>query len=178
MRQPSGQVQQRPCKLEPRALDLNVTVRETEKMLRRMIGKDIRLTTQLSPKLSRVNIDPSQLGQVLMNLAVNARDAMPRGGSLEIATAEVSLAAEAARARELQPGQYVLLSVRDSGSGIPADVRARIFEPFFTTKAEGRGTGLGLAVVHGIVTQSGGTIEVDSHEGQGTTFRLWFPIAS
>ena len=179
----AGQTQQlltfsRRTVLEPRALDLNATVRETEKMLRRMIGKDIRLTTQLAPKLSKVNIDPSQLGQVLMNLAVNARDAMPRGGSLEIATAEVSLAAEAARARELQPGQYVMLSVRDSGSGIPAEVRARIFEPFFTTKAEGRGTGLGLAVVHGIVTQSGGTIEVDSHEGLGTTFRLWFPVAS
>ena len=164
--------------LEPRVLDLNEVVRETERMLRRLIGEDIRLSTRLVPNLRHVNVDASQLSQVLMNLAVNARDAMPKGGSLDLETQNVFLDEEQARPHGIAPGPYVQLSVRDSGSGMSANVRARIFQPFFTTKSVGKGTGLGLAVVHGVVTQSGGAVSVESVEGAGTTFHIWLPVAA
>jgi PAS domain S-box-containing protein len=162
--------------LEPKILDVNTVIHETEKMLRRLIGEDIRFVSKLATGLPLVNVDPGQLTQILMNLAVNARDAMPKGGELEIATAAVLL--EDGAAYGARPGRYVRLSVRDSGSGMTEEVQHRVFQPFFTTKEVGKGTGLGLAVVHGIVTQSGGGIRVQSKVGHGSTFELIFPAAT
>jgi len=150
--------------VEPVVLDLNAIVKDTYKMLRRMVGEDIILTTSLDPELSRVCVDPGYLVQVLMNLAVNARDAMPRGGTLQLITRNVE--------------NEIELAVCDSGIGMSAETKSRIFEPFFTTKGRGRGTGMGLAVVHGIVEQAGGRIDVDSELGKGTTMRVCFPIAT
>ncbi|MBI3828195.1 MAG: PAS domain S-box protein [Planctomycetes bacterium] len=162
--------------IEPKVLDLNAAVKETEKMLRRLIGEDVILTTVLDAKIGRVKVDPGQLSQVLMNLAVNARDAMPKGGKLTIETAKAELDANYLQARpNLHAGIYTMLAVSDSGSGMSKEVRARLFEPFFTTKAMGKGTGLGLAVVHGIIVQSGGHIEVYSESGIGTTFKIYLP---
>jgi PAS domain S-box-containing protein len=164
--------------LEPKILDLNELVRDNEKMLRRLIGEDVQLTTDLDVALEPVKVDPGQLAQVIMNLAVNARDAMPTGGRLTVDTSSVALdAAVAATIPDAKAGQYVLLSVNDSGIGMTPEVRAHIFEPFFTTKAPGKGTGLGLATVYGIVQQSGGFITVESESGCGTTFKIYFPVA-
>jgi PAS domain S-box-containing protein len=162
--------------LEPKVLDINQVIRETEKMLRRLIGEDILLSTRLERSVRHVKVDPSLIGQVLMNLAVNSRDAMPRGGELCISTenqhVQATGATEPAHGR---PRDYVCIAVRDTGEGMAAEVKARIFEPFFTTKGVGKGTGLGLAVVHGVVNQSGGHIEVESEPGKGTAFKLYFP---
>ncbi len=151
--------------LAPRVIDLNDVVREMEKMLKRLIGEDIALTTQLNPALEPIHADPGQIEQVLLNLAVNARDAMPRGGRLVIGTDNVAG----------RTGPQVRLTIADTGEGMTPEVQARIFEPFFTTKSAGRGTGLGLAVVHGIIKQSDGTISVRSAPGAGTTFTIEFP---
>ena len=162
--------------IQPRTLVLNAVVAETEKMLRRLIGEDIELVTELSPALHAVRADPGQLEQVLMNLAVNSRDAMPQGGRLKIETANVALSANMAAERPgMAPGAYVMLSVSDTGTGIPSKVLAHIFEPFFTTKEAGKGTGLGLSTVYGVVKQAGGEIWVSSEVGRGTTFKILLP---
>jgi PAS domain S-box-containing protein len=162
--------------LQPRVLDLNAVVAGLEPMLRRLIGVDIRVETRLAPDVGRVVADPGQLEQVLMNLAVNARDAMADGGAITIETANAVLG-EQDRERQsgAAPGAYVMLAVSDTGCGMSPEVQARIFEPFYTTKAPGKGTGLGLSTVYGIVAQSGGHISVDSAPGRGTTFRVLLP---
>ena len=159
----------------PKVLDLNDVVDAIGKMLRRLIGEDIILSTSLAPGLARVKVDPGQIEQVLMNLAVNARDAMPAGGRLTIETANVGLAEDNPRYPELRAGRYVRLAVSDTGHGMTDEVKAKVFEPFFTTKEPGKGTGLGLATVYGIVKANGGHVAVDSAVGVGTTFLVLLP---
>jgi PAS domain S-box-containing protein len=162
--------------VSPKVLDINTVVEDTGRMLRRIIGEEVQLTTVLSPSLGAVIADAGQIGDTLLNLAVNARDAMPDGGQLWIETRNVELGPGVVSVDgEVVPGSYVQFSVADSGMGMDEATQRRIFEPFFTTKTVGKGTGLGLAMVHGIVKQSGGFIQVASKPGQGSKFTLWFP---
>jgi PAS domain S-box-containing protein len=165
----------RRTQLNTRVLSLNDSVREMRGLLARLVGEPVTLDLDLQPELGAIEADESQLGQVLMNLAANARDAMPDGGVLRLATSNRSLDAAEADQLKVAPGDYVELAVSDSGEGMDERTQAHIFEPFFTTKPQGKGTGLGLAVSYGIVSQSGGTIELESTLGAGTTFRILLP---
>ena len=162
--------------LRPKVLDLNLVLADVAKMLHRLIGKDIELTVAPAASLGRVKADPGQMEQVILNLAVNSRDAMPRGGKLTITASDVELDENDSRRHEGAPaGKYVMLAVSDTGDGMDTETRAHIFEPFFTTKAPGKGTGLGLATVYGVVKHSDGWIWVDSEPGRGTTFKIYLP---
>src|SRR5262249_1988598 len=163
--------------LVPCVLNLNAIVRDMSGMVRRLIREDIEFVTELESNLGKVQADPTQMGQVILNLTVNARDAMPQGGKLVIATANAELGTRPDREGvEVKPGRCVPRSVRDTGCGMSEEVLAHLFEPFFTTKETGKGTGLGLASVYGIVKQSGGHVEVSSKAGEGTTFRVYLPV--
>ncbi len=163
--------------VEPRVLDLNEVVTQSELLLHRILGEDVRLATALDPNLRPVKVDPTHAEQIVINLAVNARDAMPRGGQLTIETRNVTLREEdAVTYPELPCGRYVLMAVSDTGTGMTDEVKARIFEPFFTTKEVGKGTGLGLAMVYGAVKTHRGHIAVYSEVGVGTTFKILLPV--
>ena len=166
--------------LQPQSTDVNRLVLDTAKLLRPTLGESVEIKMTLEEDAWPAMIDPSQLGTALINLAVNARDAMPGGGKLIIETGNVMLDASFAtiHAEEVRPGPYVMIAVTDTGVGIPADIRDSVFEPFFTTKEVGQGTGLGLSMVYGFVKQSGGHIKIDSEEGHGTTFKLYLPRSS
>ncbi|HZQ24713.1 MAG TPA: ATP-binding protein [Terriglobales bacterium] len=163
--------------LQPRILDLNTVVRDAQRMLRRLIGENVEIEVVTAPKLGMVKADPVQIEQVIVNLALNARDAMPNGGKLRLQTSEEDVI-PTNRGEDLpvRPGRYVQLAVSDSGRGMDPETQKHVFEPFFTTKATGRGTGLGLATLYGIIKQSDGYVGVDSQPGHGTTFRIYLPV--
>lgn len=163
--------------MDPRVLDLNIVVKDMEKMLKRLIGEDVQLRTSLDPALEHIKADQGQIEQVIMNLSINARDAMPNGGELRLETSNFHMDEEFVRGYPypVLVGDYVLLTVTDNGIGMDATTRARVFEPFFTTKEKGKGTGLGLSMVYGVVKQSGGYIEVASEPGAGATFKIYLP---
>ncbi len=163
---------------QPRVLDLNEVVTHSMKLLRRVIGEDIEIATHLDRQLERVKLDPIHIDQVIMNLVVNARDAMAQGGRLTIETANVMLDENySGRHLGVTPGPYAMLAISDSGSGMSEETKSRLFEPFFTTKEAGKGTGLGLSIVYGIVKQNGGEIMVYSELGKGTTFKIYLPMS-
>ena len=165
--------------IEPKVIDLNDLIERLHKMLVRMIGENIALRTVTHPGLFSIRVDPGQIEQIIMNLAVNARDAMPDGGILTLEAANVILDETYCQTHtNAKPGEHVMLAVSDTGYGMTAEVKTHLFEPFFTTKALGTGTGLGLATVYGAVTQNVGTIEVYSEPGQGTSFKIYFPRES
>jgi hypothetical protein len=162
--------------LQPQVLDLNSIVSNMDKMLRRLIGEDIELVTILGKTLGRVKADPGQIEQVIINLVLNARDAMPKGGRITIETANSDLDASVTwKHRDIPDGPYATLEIRDSGIGMDDETKRHIFEPYFTTKEVGKGSGLGLATVHGIIRQSGGDIRLESEPNKGTTFTIWLP---
>ena len=162
--------------IQPRVMSVNTVVGQTEKMLRRLLGEDIQLSFDLKPEVGNIRADPNQIAQAIVNLAVNARDAMPTGGHISVETANVHLDENYVRTHlGVHPGDFVMIAMSDSGHGMDAATRQRIFEPFFTTKQQGKGTGLGLATVYGMVKQAGGDIWVYSELGKGTTFKLYFP---
>jgi CheY-like chemotaxis protein len=162
--------------MQPVIMDLNAAVNRTKKMLGRLIGTDIRLKSVIGDNLGMIRADPSQVELVLMNLAINARDAMPKGGQIVLKTANVKIDETYAREHPFTvPGHYVLLTVSDTGCGMSLETQSHIFEPFFSTKPPGLGTGLGLSTVFGIVRQSGGSIAVESEPGAGATFKIYFP---
>jgi CheY-like chemotaxis protein len=162
--------------LEPKVLDLNAVVDDCETMLERLVGEDVDLVAVLAPALGRVKTDPGQIEQVLMNLVVNARDAMTEGGKITIETANIVLDQTYCRSHaEVKPGRYVMLAVSDTGCGMDELTKTHIFEPFFTTKELGKGTGLGLAMVYGFIKQSGGHINVYSEPGLGSSFKMYLP---
>jgi PAS domain S-box-containing protein len=165
--------------LDPKVLDLNAVVSDVDKLLRRVIGEDIQLETRLDALPGSVKADQSQMEQVLVNLAVNARDAMQRGGKLTIRTGNIEMHEDFVQHRyPVRPGPYVSLTVADTGTGMDAATRERAFEPFFTTKEQGKGTGLGLSTVYGVVKQSGGYIDIESAPGKGTTFKIYLPLTA
>jgi two-component system, cell cycle sensor histidine kinase and response regulator CckA len=162
----------------PEVLNLSEVIADVLPMLRRLIGADVAITTELLHDLPTIRADRTQVQQVLLNLAVNARDAMPEGGQLTIRTSQTMVEAGADAKRDLAPGQYVVLEVADTGEGLDAAIAERIFEPFFTTKEPGRGTGLGLSTVYGLVRQMGGSITVESERNHGATFTVYLPAAT
>jgi signal transduction histidine kinase len=166
--------------LQPVALDLNEIIQGVSRMTRRIIGTDVQLRLNLAPLVSQVLADPAQVEQVLLNLIVNARDAMPSGGTITVHTGNVRLDANAPEVVQagIASGNFVLLSVADDGIGMDQATQARIFEPFFTTKETGRGTGLGLSTVYGIVRQTGGAITVQSERGKGAVFKVYLPAVA
>jgi CheY-like chemotaxis protein len=164
--------------LQPKVIDLNLIVMDFERMLRRLVGERIEVAIDCAQDLWQVRADPGEIGRAIMNLALNARDAMPSDGTMTLQTANLTLAGADARELDLSPGRYVTLTVSDTGVGMDASMQEHIFEPFFTTKETGKGTGLGLATVLGIVEQSGGAIQCLSEVGQGTSFRILLPAAA
>ena len=162
--------------VQAKVMDLNAAAVDTQKMLKRLIGANMHLESRLQPGLDRITADPGQVSQVIMNLVLNARDAMPEGGRITLETRNTEIGQEYLKMRLVpKPGHYVLLSVSDTGTGMTPEIMQHIFEPFYTTKEPGKGTGLGLPTVYGIVSQAHGGIEVESEPGRGTTFRIYFP---
>jgi signal transduction histidine kinase len=165
--------------IEQKVIDLSVLIKDMENMLGRLIGEDITLQTFIRPGMHPVKVDPGQMHQIVMNLAVNARDAMPDGGAFTIEISPVVFdEAYCRRHSHAMPGEYIMLAASDTGSGMTEEVKKHLFEPFFTTKSVGKGTGLGLATVYGAVQQNNGIIEVYSERGKGTCFKIYFPKAS
>jgi len=164
--------------LEPKVLDLNQAILSMAKMVAQLLGDDIEVVVATGARDARVKADPGQMHQVILNMFLNARDAMPKGGRLTVETSETVLSkAEARRLPDAAAGRYVVLSIHDGGTGMSEETKSHVFEPFFTTKPMGQGTGLGLATVYGIVKQSGGQIQVETTPGEGTTFRILFPLS-